>query len=120
MYDKDGPSRVGVEMWAMNMLQYITSKYPTTNVFWKYTKENWRHKTHMWVVRFWNLPYDGQDTNVAIESYHGTLKAQLKLEKNRLVGLHVDWCIHELVEDVLTQYWYQSLHKNFGFVNNKC
>jgi hypothetical protein len=26
MYDKDGPSKVGVEMWAMNMLQYITSK----------------------------------------------------------------------------------------------
>jgi hypothetical protein len=104
MYDKDGPSGIGAEMWAMNMLQYITSKYPTTNVFWKYMEENWRHKTHMWVVGFQNLPYDGQDTNVAIENYHGTLKAQLKLEKSRLVGLHVDCCIHELVEDVLTQY----------------
>jgi hypothetical protein len=57
------------------MLEYITNKYPTTNVFWKYMEENWWHKTHMWVVGFWNLPYVGQDTNVAIESYRGTLKA---------------------------------------------
>jgi hypothetical protein len=27
MYDKDGPSRVGVEMWAMSRLQYVTNKY---------------------------------------------------------------------------------------------
>jgi len=110
MYDKDGPSGVGAEMWTMNMLQYIISKYPTTNVFWKYTEENWWHKTHMWVVGFWNLPYDGQDTNVAIESYHGTLKAQLKLEKNRLVSLHVDWhpwvswrCPHSILIPKSTQ-----------------
>ncbi len=32
VYDKDGPFRVGVEMWAMNRLQDIISKYPTTNV----------------------------------------------------------------------------------------
>jgi len=31
----------------------------------------------------------------------------------------MDWCIHELVGIVLTQYWYQNLHKIFGFVNNK-
>jgi hypothetical protein len=41
MYDKDGPSGASGEMWAMNMLQYITSKYPTANVFWKYMDENW-------------------------------------------------------------------------------
>jgi hypothetical protein len=74
----------------------------------------------MWVVEFQNLPYVGQDTNVTIESYHGTLKAQLQLGKSKLVGSCVDWCIHELVGDVLTLYWYQSLCKNFGFVNNKC
>jgi hypothetical protein len=39
----------------------------------------------------------GQYTNVAIECYHGTLKAQLKLRKRILVGRHVDWCIHELI-----------------------
>jgi hypothetical protein len=49
-------------------------------------EENWLHKTHMWVVGFQNLPYIGQDTNATIESYHGTLKAQLKSRKSRLVG----------------------------------
>jgi hypothetical protein len=102
-------------MWAMNRLQYIISKYLASNVFWKYVEENWWHKTHMWVVGFWNLPYVGQDTNATIESYHGTLKSW----KSRLVGRCVDWCIHELVRNVLIQYWYQSLCKNFGFVNNK-
>jgi hypothetical protein len=114
MYDKDGPFGAGAEMWAMNMLQYITNKYPLVNVFWKYMEENWRHKTHMWVVGFQNLPYVA-----TIESYHGTLKARLKLGKSRLVGHHVDSCIHELVGNVLTQYWYQNLCKNFAFVNNK-
>jgi len=101
MYDKDDPSRTRVEMWAMHMLQYITSKYLASIVFWKYMEENWQHKTHMWVVGFRNLPYVGQDTNATIESYHGTLKAQLKSRKSRLVGYCVDWCIHELVGDVL-------------------
>ncbi len=41
MYDKDGPFGAGAEMWAMNMLQYITNKYPLVNVFWKYMEENW-------------------------------------------------------------------------------
>jgi hypothetical protein len=119
MYDKHGPFGASVEMWAMNRLQYITNKYPATNVFWKHMEKNWRYKTHMWVVGFQNLPYVGQDTYAAIESCHGTLKAQLKLGKSRLVGRHVDWCIHELVKYVLTQYWYQNLCKNFGFMNNK-
>jgi hypothetical protein len=73
----------------------------------------------MWVVGFQNLPYVRQNTNVAIESYHGTLKAQLKSRKSRLVGSRVDQCIHELVRVVFNQYWYQSLQKNFGFVTNK-
>ncbi len=68
----------------------------------------------MWVVGFRNPPYVGQDTNATIESYHGTLKAQLKLGKSRLVGHRVDWCIHELIEDVLIQYHYQSLCENLG------
>jgi hypothetical protein len=52
MYDKDGPFGTGAKMWAMNRLQYITSKYLAANVFWKYMEENLRHKIHMWVVRF--------------------------------------------------------------------
>ncbi len=119
MYNKDGPFGAGAKMRAMNRLQYITNKYPTTNIFWKYMEKIWWHKTHMRVVGFQNLPYVGHDTNAAIESYRGTLKAQLKWGKSRLVGHRVDWCIHELVRDVLVQYWYQTLCKNFGFMNNK-
>ncbi len=52
MYDKDGPFAIGVGMWAMNRLQFITSKYHAVNVFWKYMEENWRQKTHMCVVGF--------------------------------------------------------------------
>jgi hypothetical protein len=75
MYDRGGPFRACVEMWAMNRLQCITGKYHVANVFWKYMEENWQHKIHMRVVRFRNLPYVGLDTNATIESYHGTLKA---------------------------------------------
>ncbi len=52
MYDKDGPFGTDAEMWAMNWLQYIISKYSIANVFWKYMEETWQHKTHMWVVGF--------------------------------------------------------------------
>jgi hypothetical protein len=41
IYDQDDPSRVGVEMWAMNLLQYIISKGHASNVFWKYMEEKW-------------------------------------------------------------------------------
>jgi len=75
MYDRDGPFGVGVKMWTMNRLHYIICKYPIANVFWKYMEENYQHKIHMWVVGFQNLPYVGQDTNVAIESYNAILKA---------------------------------------------
>jgi len=117
MYDRDGPFGANIEMWVMIKLQYITSNYPIANVFREYIEENWWHKIYMWV---WNLPYIGQNTNATTESYHGTLKAMLQSKENILVSHHVDWCIHELIGDVLTQYWCQSLHKNFGIVNNKC
>jgi hypothetical protein len=56
----------------------------------------------MWLVGFLNLSYVGPDTNATIESYYETLKAKLKLGKNILVCHHVDWCIHELIGNILT------------------
>jgi hypothetical protein len=41
MYNKDGPFGAGAKMRAMNRLQYITNKYPTTNIFWKYMEKIW-------------------------------------------------------------------------------
>jgi hypothetical protein len=66
-----------------------------------------------------NLPYVSHDINVAIESYHANLKATLRMTKSRLCKRHVDWCIHKLIGDVLSHYWYQRLRKNWGFVPNK-
>ncbi len=56
------------------------------------------------MVGLQNLPYVGQDTNVAIESYHAILKAQLKSGNRRLVDHCVDWCIYELIGNVFIQY----------------
>jgi hypothetical protein len=55
----------------------------------------------MWVVGYRNLPYVGQDTNVAIENYHANLKATLRSSKGRFHSKWVDWAIHALVGDVL-------------------
>jgi hypothetical protein len=75
----------------------------------------------MWdVMGNCNLPYIGQDTNAMIESYHGNLKATLKVVKSWLSSKWVNWCIHKLLGDVLFHYWYHSLKKNLSFVpNNK-
>ena len=72
----------------------------------------------MWVVGHRNLPYAGQDTNAAIESYHSNLKATLRASKGRAHGRRLDWVIYELTEDILSHYWYQSMRKQHGFVPN--
>ena len=41
----------------------------------------------MWVVGYRNLPYAGQDTNAAIEGYHGFLKSVLKAERSCMVAV---------------------------------
>ena len=73
----------------------------------------------MWVVGCCNLPYVGQDTNAAIKSYHGYIKSILKVERIRMVGHRVDWCIHALTDDIVTHYWYFALQKIHNFVANK-
>ena len=82
-------------------------------------KEYWVEKTHMWVVGFRNLHYYGQDTNAAIEGYHGFAKSILKSKRSKMTGRRVDRCITALTEDVLDHYWYKDLRKEKGFVDNK-
>ena len=53
-----------------------------------------------WMVGYWNLPYVGQDTNAAIEGYHGYSKSMLKLENSRMVGRRVDWTITALTKEM--------------------
>ena len=73
----------------------------------------------MWIVGFKNLLYRGRDTNAAIESYHSYMKSVLKAERSRMTGRRMDWCIHALIRDVYTHYWYQRFWKDHGFVDNR-
>lgn len=72
-----------------------------------------------WVVGNRNQCYVGQDTNTAIESYHGKLKTTLRQSKGRYHGRIVDWPIHQLLGSVLNHSWYMALRKQHGFVTNK-
>ena len=72
----------------------------------------------MWVVGHHNLPYAGQDTNVAIESYHSNLKATLRASKGKAHGRCLDWVIYELIGKILSHYSYQAMRKQHGFIPN--
>ncbi|KAG0618725.1 hypothetical protein M758_4G088100 [Ceratodon purpureus] len=90
MYDRN--SRPGVEgqEWAKSRIEDLEKKYPQEMEFWAYMKEYWVDKAHMWVVGFRNLKYCGQDTNAAIEGYHGFAKSILRSERSRMTGRRVD------------------------------
>ena len=119
MYDRSSPPGAEGKDWAKKKLEELEKKYPKENEFWAYMKEQWLDKVHMWVVGFRNLNYCGQDTNAAIEGYHGFAKSILKSERSRMTGRRVDWCITALTEDVVDHYWYKDLRKEKGFVDNK-
>lgn len=119
MYDKDSRSGPESAAWAKEKFEALGKRYPSEKEFWEYMEGQWLHKVHMWVVGYRNLPAAGQDTNAAIEGYHGFMKSILKSERTRMVGRRVDWCIHALTEDVVDHYWVKSLHKEWGFVDNK-
>ena len=63
-------------------------------------------------------PHAGQNTNVAIESYHSNLKSILNLANERFVGRRMNWLIYHLIGEVLTHYWYGVECKAFGYVRN--
>ena len=118
MYDTKCPHGDDMGPWAIRQLNALMDSFPIVNNFWAYFQKQWADKTHMWVVGHRNLPYAGQDTNAAIESYHSNLKATLRASKGRAHGRRLDWVIYELTEDILSHYWYQSMRKQHGFVLN--
>lgn len=119
MYDRSSPPGEEGKAWAQHRIEELAKKYPGEVDFWDYVRTQWIDKVHMWVVGFRNLSYCGQDTNAAIEGYHGFAKSILKSERSRMIGRRVDWCITALTEDVLDHYWYKDLRKEKGFVDNK-
>jgi hypothetical protein len=82
-------------------------------------EKQWMPKLDMWLTDNRHLPYTGQDTNAAIESYHGNMKAVLRASKGPLIERCVDWLIHELTHDVIMKYEYNQYLKESGFISNK-
>ena len=119
MYNKTRPLGHTATTWVIQKLQHLERTYPRAVEFWEYVNLQWLPKVHMWVVGYRNMPYAGQDTNAAIELYHNYMKSILKVEKSRMTSIRVDWCIHDLTGDVYTHYWYSSLTKIHGFVENQ-
>jgi hypothetical protein len=118
MYDTKCPHGDDMGPWAIRQLNALRESFPIVSNFWAYFDKQWADKTQMWVVGHRNLPYAGQDTNAAIESYHSNLKATLRASKGRAHGRRLDWVIYELTEDILSHYWYQAMRKQHGFVPN--
>ena len=118
MYDTKCPEGDQMGPWALRQLSALMDSFPIESNFWAYFNKQWADKTHMWVVGHRNLPYAGQDTNAAIESYHSNLKATLRASKGRAHGRRLDWVIYELTEDILSHYWYQAMRKQHGFIPN--
>ena len=118
MYDTKCPPGDEMGPWAIRELQNLVDRFPVVTNFWAYFNKQWADKTPMWVVGHRNLPYAGQDTNAAIESYHSNLKATLRASKGRAHGRRLDWVIYELTGEILSHYWYQSMRKQHGFVPN--
>ena len=118
MYDTKCPEGDEMGPWALRQLDALMDCFPIVSNFWAYFYKQWADKTHMWVVGHRNLPYAGQDTNAAIESYHSNLKATLHASKGRAHGRRLDWVIYELTEEILSHYWYQAIRKQHGFVPN--
>ena len=119
MYDRQSSPGDEGRVWADNKIEELEKKYPQEAEFWEYMRKQWLDKVHMWVVGYRNMDYCGQDTNAAIEGYHGFAKSILKSERSRMSGRRVDWCITALTQDVLDHYWYKDLRKEKGFVDNK-
>ena len=104
--------------WAVQQLDILTYTRPRAVSFMKYMNKNYRDNIAQWCVGARRIPHAGQNTNSAIESYHGNLKSILNSSKDRFVGRRMDWLIYHLMGDVLTHYWYGVQCKAFGFIRN--
>ena len=104
--------------WAVQQFDTITYTRPRAVSFMRYMTKFWRDNIAMWCVGARRIPHAGQNTNSAIESYHGNLKTILNSSKDRFVGRRMDWLIYHLMGDVLTHYWYGVQCKAFGFIRN--
>lgn len=118
MYGINACVGVTPEEWALERLEDLNYSYPLARDFLRYIRMEWVPKLSMWITGARYIPHASQDTNAAIESWHGNLKARLRSGKQRLDGRRIDWLISELVGPVLTHYWYRDNLKSKGFKRN--
>ena len=73
----------------------------------------------MWAKAYRNFPHSNQDTNNAIESYHGYLKQRYLSEHNHACHRRVGWLIHVLLTKVELYYKHMQHLKEVGVIRPK-
>lgn len=118
MYNNGGAVGAEAIRRAKEKFIELKTKYPNAKLFMVYFEDTWMGKIEMWVTGNRNIPHANQDTNAAVENYHGNLKAILRTSRQRFGGRRCDWLIYNLTGDVFTHYWYAVQCKLYGFVKN--
>ena len=77
---------------------------------------NYIFSPDMWAKAYRKFPHSNQDTNNAIESYHGYIKQKYLEEKNNACHRRVDWLIYILLTKVVLYYIHMQRLKEVGFI----
>ncbi|KAI5081789.1 hypothetical protein GOP47_0001532 [Adiantum capillus-veneris] len=118
MYGQPTSSEDATKEDAKLLLESFYSKYKEEEEFILYFKTYWESKIGMWIRATCNFPHAGQDTNGAIEAYHGHLKYKFLGSSKRLMARRVDWLLHKLTTTCLPFYWFMQQVKDNGFKRN--
>ena len=73
----------------------------------------------MWAKAYRKFPHSNQDTNNAIESYHGYIKQKYLSEKNNACHRRVDWLVYVLLTMVKLYYIHMQGLKEARFVRRR-
>jgi hypothetical protein len=106
MHDSAQPDGKTPMEFAKEELLKLMEMISDAQAFWFYVIPKWVPKCKICVMGNWNFSYISHDINVGIESYHANQKVTWRAAKSQLYGRWVDWCIHQLLGDVLSHYWY--------------
>ncbi len=73
MYSQDCPLHVEHVLGA-EQLEKLATNHPNSTRFCEYLNQHWLQKAKMWCIGNRNILRAGQDTNVALESFHNNMK----------------------------------------------
>ena len=72
----------------------------------------------MWVKGYRDFPHANQETNNAMESYHGYLKSAFLCDKQKKCSRRMDWKFYTLLKNVEPSYRFKAVLKKEGYYNN--